>query len=169
MVSFTATIQKFAAQGEKTGWTYVAIPQEIAAQLKPGTKKSFRVKGKLDQHKVGGLALVPMGGGDFILALNASLRKIINKKTGDSLQLFLEEDTAVIELPQDLLACLDDEPGAKAHFYSLPPSHRLYYGRWIASAKGEATRTRRIAQAISALAQAKDYGTMIREGKKEKG
>lgn len=110
-----------------------------------------------------------MGGGDFILALNAVLRKKIRKKLGDTLQLQLEEDTAVIELPPDLLACLDDEPAAKTHFFSLPPSHRLYYGRWIDSAKTDATRTGRIAQAINALAQAKDYGTMIREGRKEKG
>ncbi len=169
MISFTAQIQKFGDQGEKTGWTYVAIPQQIATEIKPDTKKSFRVKGRLDGHQVGGLALVPMGGGDFILALNAGLRKKIGKKAGYSLQLQLEEDTAVIQLPEDLLACLEDEPRAKANFFSLPPSHRLYYGRWIDSAKGEATRTRRIAQAITALAQAKDYGTMIRESKERKG
>jgi uncharacterized protein YdeI (YjbR/CyaY-like superfamily) len=169
MVSFTAQIKKFGNQGEKTGWTYVTIPQELAQALKPDTKKSYRVKGNLDQHKVGGLALVPMGGGAFILPLNAELRKKIRKKEGDTLQLQLEEDTAVVQLPEDLLACLDDEPAAKAHFFSLPPSHRLYYGRWIDSAKTDATRTRRIAQAVNALAQAKDYGTMIREGKKEKG
>ncbi len=169
MISFTAIIQKFGEQGEKTGWTYVAIPHAIANKIKPDTKKSYRVKGTLDEHKVKGLALVPMGGGDFILALNAVLRKKIRKNVGGSLQLQLEEDTAVIQLPEDLLACLEDEPLAKAHFFSLPPSHRLYYGRWIDSAKGDATRTRRIAQAINALAAAKDYGTMIREGKKEKG
>ncbi len=169
MVSFTTQIQKFSDQGEKTGWTYVAIPHQIATEIKPGTKKSFRVKGRLDGHQVGGLALVPMGGGDFILALNAGLRKKIGKKAGDSLQLHLEEDTAVIQLPEDLLACLEDEPRAKANFFALPPSHRLYYGRWIDSAKAEATRTRRIAQAITALAQAKDYGTMIRESKEKPG
>lgn len=169
MVSFTAAIQKFGKQGEKTGWTYVAIPHEIANKIKPDTKKSYRVKGTFDGHKVAGLALVPIGSGDFILALNAVLRKKIKKKVGDSLELCLEADTAIIQFPEDLLACLEDEPLAKAHFFSLPPSHRLYFGRWIESAKTITTRTRRIAQAINALAQAKDFGTMIREGRKDKG
>ena len=42
MIKFTATIQKFASQGEKTGWTYIVIPAELAQQLSPGNKKSFR-------------------------------------------------------------------------------------------------------------------------------
>ena len=48
MVSYSTTILKFDEQGEKTGWTYIVIPSAIAQKLKPGNKKSFRVKGKLD-------------------------------------------------------------------------------------------------------------------------
>ena len=44
MIKFTATILKFDKQGEKTGWTYIIIPSEMAQQLYPGNKKSFRVK-----------------------------------------------------------------------------------------------------------------------------
>ncbi|HEY0262586.1 MAG TPA: DUF1905 domain-containing protein, partial [Chitinophagales bacterium] len=74
MISFKTTLKKFAEQGEKTGWTFIDVPAEIAQQIKPDTKKSYRVKGKLDAVEVSGLALVPMGGGDFIIALNATLR-----------------------------------------------------------------------------------------------
>jgi len=63
MVQFTAVILQFAEQGEKTGWSYVAIPAEIAGKLKPGHKKSFRVKGKLDNYPIRQQALIPMGGG----------------------------------------------------------------------------------------------------------
>lgn len=43
-VQFIATIHRFESKGEKTGWTYIEIPVDIAQQLKPGNKKSFRVK-----------------------------------------------------------------------------------------------------------------------------
>ena len=81
MVSFTTTIHKFAQQGEKTGWTYIEIPVDIAEKLQPGNRKGFRVKGKLDNHKISNIALIPMGGGKFILTLNAALRKATGKKT----------------------------------------------------------------------------------------
>ncbi len=47
MVTFKAEIEKFEQMGEKTGWTYIFIPQAIAHQIKPDCRKSFRVKGKL--------------------------------------------------------------------------------------------------------------------------
>ena len=52
MIKFTATILKFDAKGEKTGWTYIVVPAEIAKQLKPDFKKSFYIKGKLDSHTI---------------------------------------------------------------------------------------------------------------------
>ena len=79
MVTFKAMLQKFGSMGEKTGWTYIDIPEKIAQNIKPGFKKTFRVKGKIDEHCIKGLALTPMGDGNFILAVNASIRKVIEK------------------------------------------------------------------------------------------
>jgi len=45
MIQFIVTIHRFEKQGEKTGWTYIEIPVDIAEKLKPGSKKSFRVLG----------------------------------------------------------------------------------------------------------------------------
>src|ERR1700760_1419733 len=76
MVKFKTKILQFKERmGEKTGWSYIKVPAKIAQQLKPDNKKSFRVKGKLDDHPIGGMALIPMGGGGFILALKAAIRK----------------------------------------------------------------------------------------------
>ena len=44
MVRFTATIKRFAEQGEKTGWTYIDVPVALAEKLQPGNKKGFRVR-----------------------------------------------------------------------------------------------------------------------------
>src|SRR5688500_7949439 len=89
MIRFTTTILQFGEMGEKTGWTYINIPSELSEKLKPGNKKSFRVKGKLDDYAIRGVALIPMGGGDFIMALNAEIRKGIKKRKGARLQVSL--------------------------------------------------------------------------------
>lgn len=75
MVQFISDILKFREQGEKTGWTYVEVPAVAIRKLKPGFKKSFRVKGKLDGFTIKGVALLPMGGGRFIMPINAAMRK----------------------------------------------------------------------------------------------
>ena len=70
---------KFGKQGEKTGWTYIEIPADLAQKLKPGNKKEFKVKGKLDKYVITRVSLLPMGSGIFIMALNAEMRKAIGK------------------------------------------------------------------------------------------
>ena len=162
MVQFTAVILQFAEQGEKTGWSYVSIPAEIAAQLKPGHKKSFRVKGKLDNYPIRQQALIPMGGGEFILPLKSSLRKAIHKNKGAMLKLCLEEDKKIPELNAELLECLADSPKADVRFKSLPRSHQMYYSKWIESAKTIQTRTKRIVLAIAAMEKNLSYGEMLR-------
>ena len=82
MIQFIAKVEQFGAMGEKTGWTYIHIPAPLAQELFPGNKKSFRVKGKLDHWAFEQLALIPMGEGDFILALNTQIRKQIKKNKG---------------------------------------------------------------------------------------
>ncbi len=162
MVKFTALIKQFATQGEKTGWTYIDIPAEVALKLKPGNKKSFRVKGKLDDHVIRSVALMPMGGGDFIMALNAEMRKAIGKRKGATLKVVLEEDVELLQPSASLLECLSDEPEAKQFFESLSYGHKNYFSKWIESAKTEPTKTKRIAQAVDALSKQLDFGTMLR-------
>ena len=168
MVSFTTTILQFAAQGEKTGWTYIEIPADIAEQLKPGNKKSFRVKGKLDKHPIQGVALLPMGGGSFIMALNADMRKAIAKRKGAMLQVQLKEDKIPYQVNKELLECIEDEPAAKEYFNSIPQSWRNYYSKWIESAKTEPTRTKRISIVVTALSKKQNYAEMIRAQQKKR-
>lgn len=170
MIRFTATIHQFEEKGDKTGWTYIEIPADLAQELKPGNKKAFRVKGRLDKYAYAGLSLVPMGGGNFILALNAEIRKGIRKKKGAMLEVQMAEDkTFAIIMPEDLQECLADEPKAQEAFEKLAPSHRNYYIKWIDSAKTEATRTKRIVMTVEALRNNMSYGEMLRaESEKRK-
>jgi hypothetical protein len=168
VVFYKATLQQFAEQGEKTGWTYLTVPAAIAQQLKPGNKKSFRVKGWLDDYAISKVALIPMGEGDFIMAVNAGMRKAIKKHKGATVDVKIEVDTEEIKPHPELMECLQDEPAAKQFFSSLPKGHQLYFTKWIGSAKTEETKTKRIAQAVTALAKQHDFGLMLRTLRQDK-
>jgi len=168
MVTFNTTIQKFAENKEKTAWTYIIIPPDIAQQLKPGNRQSFRVKGKLDNHAIRSVALMPAGDGTFIMAINAEMRKGIGKRHGARLQVHLEVDNAPLPLSQDLLDCLADEPDALAFFNTLTNSHQRYFSQWIEDAKTEPTKTKRMALTVNALSRSMGYPEMIREQKRLK-
>jgi hypothetical protein len=169
MVEFNTIILKFADQGEKTGWTYIDIPSDIACQLMPDTKKSFRVKGMLDAFPVNGLAVMPMGEGNFILALKADIRKGIRKSEGAILKVCLEHDPDYkVEIPADLQACFDEEPEAFEFYNSLAKSHRDYFVKWINEAKTEPTRIKRIVNTVNAMVNRMDYGQMMRALKAER-
>ena len=168
MLHFKTIIQKFGKQGEKTGWSYIVITEEQAAQLKPGTKTSFRVKGKLDHFAIEKTALLPMGDGIFIMALNATMRKGIKKQKGDEVSVHIEADDEPIRLNDDFIDCLNDEPKALQTFQSLPKGHQNYFSKWIESAKTEPTKAKRIAMAVNALAKGMGFPQMLRARKKEK-
>lgn len=168
MVKFTATILKFGEKGEKTGWYYIEVPADIAVQLNPEDKKSFRVKGKLDEYAFDGTSLIPMGGGNYILALNATIRRSIRKTKGAMLKVQLAIAKPYKILPE-LLECLNDEPEAKSFFMSLPRSHQNYFSKWIESAKTEVTRAKRIAMTVNAASKKWGYAEMIRASKKSDG
>lgn len=167
MVRFTALIKKFAEQGEKTGWTYIEIPAATAQKLNPGSKKGFRVKGRIDNYDYSMIALLPMGGGDFIMPLNASMRKEIKKQKGATVRVSMEVDSNEKKPPAELMECLEDEPHAFEYFNSLPKGHQNYFTNWINSAKTDPTKAKRIAATLNALNKKWDFGQMIRAMKKD--
>jgi hypothetical protein len=168
MIRFTAILKKFGELGEKTGWTYLEIPTELTDKLNPGVKKSYRVKGKLDEHVIEQVALVPMGEGQFIIAVNAGMRKAIGKRQGASVKVQLEKDESGWKMNEDFLACLEDEPKAMSFYKSLAPSHQRYFSSWIDSAKTDETRAKRIAATLNAMLKNMKYSEMIRALKADK-
>lgn len=167
-VEFTAMLHKYDKQGEKTGWTYIEVPPDLAQQLKPGNKKEFKVKGKLDNYVLKRVSLLPVGGGRFILPVNAAMRKGIGKRHGAMVKISVSADDSEFVFNAGFLACLADEPAAKAFFDTLPGSHQRYFSKWIDEAKTEQTSTKRIAMAVSALARKWGYGEMIRASQQRK-
>ena len=166
-VQFSAELKRFASNGDKTGWTYIIVPQKIAAVIKPGYRRSIRIKGRIDNHPVQGISMMPMGEGNFLIAINASIRKAIQKQKG-RVEVVLEEDTTEYKINSELLTCLEDEPDALTWFNSLLPSHQRYYSKWIESGKTEPTRTKRIAMTVNAMLKRIEFGEMLRISKASK-
>lgn len=162
MVSYIALIQKFGKKGEKTGWTYIEVPGKIVQQFKPNQKKGFRVKGSLDKFSIKGVSLLPMGEGDFIMPLNATIRKGINKKIGEKVLIKIEEDTEQKKISEELLICLSDDPQALKTFQTLPGSHQRYYSNWIESSKTEFTKAKRIAKTVRGLSLGLSFGETMK-------
>ncbi len=58
-------------------------------------------------------------------------------------------------VPDYLVAALEDKPGASEHFKAFTPSAMREYVDWLTEAKTEATRLRRLEQAVEWIAEGK--------------
>lgn len=60
-----------------------------------------------------------------------------------------------LAIPKDLVAALKKNPRARGAFESFSPSHKREYVEWITEAKAQATRRRRLDQAIAWMGEGK--------------
>jgi hypothetical protein len=167
MIRFKTTIVRFGAQGEKTGWTYIVIPADVAEKLCPGNRRGFRTKGKLDSYEFSGKSLIPLGKGEFIFTIDAKIRKAIGKREGAMVKIEIAYDKTEYKLNPEFVECLEQEPDALQYFKTLPASHQRYFSKWIESAKTEDTKAKRIAQSINAFLRKQGFPEMLRWNKKK--
>jgi hypothetical protein len=166
-VEFTADILKFSDNGDKTKWTYILVPAQHAQVLKPGNKKSFRVKGKLDAYEITQVALLPYGDGKFMMAINGEMRKQIKKQAGAKLKVRITAELEDPPLDTEMIECLKEEPEAWERFSSLTKSHQRYFSNWVSSGKTNQTKDTRIAHTVNAMIKNWDYGQLVRSLKKD--
>jgi uncharacterized protein YdeI (YjbR/CyaY-like superfamily) len=60
-----------------------------------------------------------------------------------------------LAIPDELSAALNKIPAARKHFEAFSPSKQRDYAEWISAAKTEATRDRRLEQAVEWIAEGK--------------
>jgi hypothetical protein len=92
-------------------------------------------------------------GGEFLLGLNREVREGASVEAGDEVDLRLELDTKPreVEVPPALAGALAADGEALAAFEKLSYTHRKEYARWVAEAKRDETRERRVAKTIEQL------------------
>jgi hypothetical protein len=133
----------------KGGWTFARVPEVIKDKHAPfGWVK---VKGSIDGYEIKKIRLMPMGEGKLFLPVKAEIRKKIQKKDGDVVHVILYRDNDPLEVPDEMLLCLQDEPLALKFFKSLSESEQKFYIDWVYSAKKEETKIDRLAKSISRL------------------
>lgn len=133
------------------GGALVRIPFDVEAVY--GTRGRVAVRATFDGHPYRG-SIAPMGGG-HVLGVRKDVRAAIGKTVGDTVAVTLERDDEprTVEVPPDLAAALAAEPAARAFFDELAFTYRKEYVRWIADAKRDETRRRRVARAVEKLAR----------------
>ena len=142
---FDAVIQKHPSLNSG----FVEFPYDVKKEF---GKNRVKVLALLDDHPYRG-SLVKMGGECHWLGITQQVRAAIKKDPGDSVHVIIEEDKEErsVEVPEDLLELMGNEPGMVEFFNSLSFTHRKEYVRWITEAKKEETRRNRLSKAIEML------------------
>ena len=141
-------LEKFQGKG---GWTYARIPEIIK-----NNKNNFgwvKVCGTIDGYEIKKYHLMPMGNGKLFLPVKAEIRKQIKKEAGDFVHVILYPDHEPLQVPEEMLLCLQDEPAAFKFFKTLSESEQKFYIQWIYSAKKDETKVNRMAKSINRLAK----------------
>lgn len=94
---------------------------------------------------------MPIGNGMLGLSVRVEIRKKIKKEEGDYVHVILYLDGEPLEIPEELLACLQDEPEAWCFFDSLSEDERYNHAKWIYSAKTDLGKVDRIAKTRNKL------------------
>jgi hypothetical protein len=143
-VRFRATI--LLAGKTATG---IRVPAEVVAALGPSRRPAVRVT--IEGHAY--RSTVAPTGGEFMLPVSAEHREAAGVAAGDEVDVDLELDTEprVLEVPADLSAALDGDAGARRRFDGLSYSKKQRFVLPVEQAKTAETRQRRIAKAVEAL------------------
>jgi bifunctional DNA-binding transcriptional regulator/antitoxin component of YhaV-PrlF toxin-antitoxin module len=92
-------------------------------------------------------------GGRTYLGFRKEIRDAAGIADGDEVEIALERDDAPreVEVPPALEQALAGDDAARAAYEKLSFTHRKEYARWVAEAKREETRDRRVAKALEML------------------
>jgi hypothetical protein len=135
------------------GGAYVTIPFDVE---KTFGKKRVKINASIDGVAYRG-TLVRMGTPQHMLLVLKEIREKIGKSFGDEVTVELEEDLEPrqVDVPADLKQALETDPAAYACFNRLSYTHQKEYVTWIAEAKRDQTRQRRILRTVDMLKQGK--------------
>jgi hypothetical protein len=143
-MSFTTTLQK---RGPAAA---VVLDDEQVQVIGEGAKR-FPVRATVNGYTW--QTSVARMGGEFLVGLNREVREGARAQAGDTVQVSLALDTAPreVEVPAALASALAGDAEARSAFDGLSYTHRKEFARWIAEAKRDDTRERRVVEALQML------------------
>lgn len=137
-------------QNGKTA-TGIRVPPELVEGLGRGKRPPVRVTINGYTYR----STVSVMGGTYLLSVSAENREAAGIVAGQEIDVDVEPDTEPREVvvPPDLAMALDNVPEARRYFDGLSYSNKLRQVLSIEAAKNEATRQRRIGNAVAMLKQ----------------
>jgi hypothetical protein len=139
-------LERFSGKG---GWTFIKIPIEILPSGK--AFGMLKVCGTIDDFKFEGKHLMPMGNGFLFMPISKPIRKAIGKEEGDIVLFNLYRDEIPTSIPEELIACLEDDPGKLPLFRKLSDAEQKQWIEYIYSTNSDDAKAQRIIKLLSDL------------------
>lgn len=139
-------LERFSGKG---GWTFVRLPLEIFPDGK--AFGMLQVSGEVDSYTFEGKHLMPIGDGSLFLPVAKAIRTIIKKEEGDQVHLKLLRDEIPSEATQELIDCLNDDPGKYSLFQKLPKADQTKWVEYIYGTSSLDAKTERILKLLAEL------------------
>jgi hypothetical protein len=140
---------RFATTVLSTGRTTtgIEVPPEVVEGLGGGRRAKVAVTLNGYRYRT---SLAVMGG-RVLVSVSAEVRAAAGVAAGDQLDvdLALDDEPRVVEVPEDLGAALAAAPGATEAFAALSPSGQRRHVQAVESAKAAETRARRVAAVVT--------------------
>jgi hypothetical protein len=146
--AFRAPLERLSPKG--LGWTIARVPFDPAETWKNMVR--LRVAGEINGYPFR-TSLFPDSNGGFYLLVNREMQRVADATLGHTAEFRLWPDLEPrpAELPDELSALLDEEPGLRDWFNSMIEYTRREIGKWISSVKSDEARLRRAEQTAERL------------------
>lgn len=130
--------------------TFIEFPYDVEKEF--ATSGQVKILVQFDGVEYRG-SLAKMGHHCHMVGVTQAIRKKIGKRPGDMVHVVLQRDDQprVVDIPAEFKEVLSANPDIAAFFDTLSYTHRKEYARWIAEAKKEETRQRRLNKAVEML------------------
>jgi hypothetical protein len=131
----------------KGAWTYLVVRDAFKVF---GSKTNIPVKGTIDNHPIEG-TLQPRGDGSHWFPVKKDFRDSIGKSIGEMVDVVFENAVLTHTEPDDLKKAISKSKKASAQWNNFTDSKKKYYITWIENAKQDATRKKRIKEALGRI------------------
>ena len=131
------------------GGSAVVVPDSVVESLGGGVRA--RVTGTLNGVEF--RSNLMRYGGAVWLGVHKATMQAANASHGDpvTVEMSLDETPRVVEVPEALERALAGDQQARSAFDNLAFTHRKEFAQWVAEAKKDETRDRRVAETIERL------------------
>ena len=149
---FEAEIERFGVGKTRKIWySVLMLPDALRRELPFGTYPRLRVDGEIADVPVSN-AFIPTGDGRNYVIVGPEVRESAAVDVGDVVTMrFAVSDQDHVDVPEALDTALDADRAAADAWSALTPGKRRALAQHVRSAKTDATRGRRVGEALDAL------------------